>query len=145
MKVNPYDISCRDTCSDLKIIELTNDEFIAIKLKDIDNFTNKRCSKIMEVTEKEFNNILNSARNKIASSITQDKCFKIIIKEEIEEENIKENELFEMKYCKFRCSICGCVYYINYKVNDIICPKCNSKKVMANDEAGFCKKWIYSK
>lgn len=138
------DVNCK-SCDDIEIVELTNDEFEAIRYRDISKYTTKQCSKKMNITEKKFKKILESARSKVSIALESEKCLKLIIKEEIEDNKIEEDDLFEMKCCKFRCAICGCVYYINYESEDILCPKCSSKKVMTSEDAGFCKKWMISK
>ena len=34
---------------------------------------------------------------------------------------------------------------VNYENGSIVCPKCNSNKVMTSEEAGFTKKWFNKK
>lgn len=124
----------------LKEIELSKIEIQAIKLKDIEGYSDKKCSKIMGITVKDFEKIICKARKKVAIALDDGRCIKIIIKEE----EIKE-DLSDLKACKFRCATCGYIYYVNYEFQEIVCPKCNSTKVMSSEEAGFFKKWSYKK
>lgn len=113
-----------------KSIKITPIEIEAIKLVDIENLKNKRCAKRLKMSNDQFSNIVLSARKKMATSIIEN--IPITIEESIPEKKITT-------ICKFRCAICGEIYMVNYLNNEIICPLCNSNKVMTNKEAGFCK------
>ncbi|WP_296648835.1 DUF134 domain-containing protein [Romboutsia sp. 13368] len=113
-------------------IELTTIELKALELKDINNYTDKRCASLMNIDIKEYNNILNSAREKVTKAIIDGNEISII--------DISINE--EPKcttLCKFRCAVCGQIYEIDYTKEDIKCPLCLSSKIMTNEEAGFLK------
>ena len=45
-------------------VELTSIELKALELKDINNYNDKKCAHIMNINIKEYNNILNRAREK---------------------------------------------------------------------------------
>lgn len=113
-----------------KSIKITPIEIEAIKLVDIENLKNKRCAKRLKMSNDQFSNIVLSARKKMATSIIEN--IPITIEESIPEKKITT-------ICKFRCAVCGEIYMVNYLNNEIICPLCNSNKVMTNKEAGFCK------
>lgn len=113
-----------------KSIKITPIEVEAIKLIDIENLKNKRCAKRLKMSDDQFSNIVLSARKKMATSIIEN--IPITIEESIPEKKITT-------ICKFRCAVCGEIYMVNYLNNEIICPLCNSNKVMTNKEAGFCK------
>lgn len=113
-----------------KSIKITPIEIEAIKLIDIENLKNKRCAKRLKISDDEFSDIVLSARKKMATSIIEN--IPIII-----EENINQKKITTI--CKFRCAVCGEIYMVNYLNNKIACPLCNSSKIMANKEAGFCK------
>ena len=125
---------------ELEEVKLTKEEMEAINLRDVKGYTKRECSKRMEISGKNFQNLIEEARKKISIALIEGKSIKITVEEEVEEE-----DLHDVKACKFRCAICGYIYYVNYEYQDIVCPKCNSTKVMSSEEAGFSKKWSIKK
>ena len=125
---------------ELEEIKLTKEEMEAINLKDVKGYTKRECSKKMGISRKNFQILIEEARKKISRALIEGKSIKLILEEEVEEE-----DLHDVKACKFRCAICGYIYYVNYEYQDIVCPKCNSRKVMSSEDAGFSKKWSYKK
>lgn len=134
---------CIRTNDNLEEIKLTKEEIQAINLRDREGYSNKKCSQKMGMTLKSFEKLIYEARKKITLALTDGKSIKITIKEETKK--VEENDLYAIKSCKFRCATCGYIYYINYEFQDIVCPKCNSSKIMSSEDAGFCKKWSHSK
>lgn len=113
-------------------VELTTIELKALELKDINNFNDKKCASIMNTDIKEYNNILNNAREKITKALIDGDEISII--------DISINEQPKCNtLCKFRCAVCGQIYEIDYTKEDIKCPLCLSSKIMTNEEAGFLK------
>ena len=113
-------------------VELTTIELKALELKDINNFNDKKCASIMNTDIKEYNNILNHAREKITKALIDGDEISII--------DISVNEQPKCNtLCKFRCAVCGQIYEIDYTKEDIKCPLCLSTKIMTNEEAGFSK------
>ncbi|MGL4912373.1 MAG: DUF134 domain-containing protein [Romboutsia sp.] len=112
-------------------VELTLIEIEAIRLSDVECLNDKKVAKKMDLTQEEFKKLLNNARKKIGIALVDGISIKIIDKEEVKEEITT--------LCKFRCSICGEIYTVNYLDSEIICPLCNSTKIMTNEEAGFYK------
>lgn len=112
-------------------IKLTFIEMEIIRLSDIEFLSDKKAAKKMSMTVEDYKKLLINARKKIAIALLDGVVIKIIDKEDIKTEI---NTL-----CKFRCAICGEIYNINYLNDKIICPLCNSTKIMKNKEAGFCK------
>ena len=79
-------------------VELTTIELKALELKDINNFNDKKCAIIMNISVKEYNNILNKAREKVTKAL--------IDKDEINIIDISVNEQPKCTtLCKFRCAI----------------------------------------
>ena len=113
-------------------VELTTIELKALELKDINNYTDKRCASLMKIDVKEYNNILNSAREKVTKAIIDGNEISII------DISISEEPKCTT-LCKFRCAVCGQIYEIDYTKEDIKCPLCLSSKIMTNEEAGFLK------
>ena len=124
---------------ELEEVKLTKEEMEAINLKDVKGYTKRECSKRMGISGKNFQNLIEEARKKISIALIEGKSIKITVEE------VEEKDLHDVKACKFRCATCGYIYYVNYEYQDIVCPKCNSTKVMSSEEAGFCKKWSYKK
>ncbi len=109
---------------------ITNLELEIIKLIDIKKYSISRCSEELKISKKEVKKNLNSVREKIVNGLLNEESFeieKLEIKEEEKEENI----------CKFRCSVCGKIYSVNYKNGSIICPLCFSSKVMDKKTANI--------
>lgn len=125
---------------ELEEVKLTKEEMEAINLRDVKGYTKRECSKRMEISGKNFQNLIEEARKKISIALIEGKSIKITVEDEVEEE-----DLYDAKACKFRCAVCGYIYYVNYEYQDIVCPKCNSTKVMSSEEAGFSKKWSIKK
>ncbi|MFR4764741.1 MAG: DUF134 domain-containing protein [Paraclostridium sordellii] len=63
-------------------LKLSKLELEAIKLVDIEKIKVKKCAKKMKITVDEFEEILNSARTKIAKNILDGNTIKIIVEEE---------------------------------------------------------------
>lgn len=123
-----------DIINDEEVIEISPAELKVLKLKNIKNINEKKCAKEMNLTTKEFKNIIFSVDNKITKALTEG--ISIIIKDEkeIDPEDIVKT------ICKFKCAVCGKIFTINYEKDEIICPLCLSSKVMTSNEAGFIKK-----
>ncbi len=108
-----------DTIKNEEVIEISPVELKALKLKNLKKINEKKCAKEMNITTKEFENIIS-----------------IIIKDEKE----IDPEDVVTTICKFKCAVCGNIFTINYEKDEIICPLCLSSKVMTSEEAGFIKK-----
>lgn len=113
-------------------LKLSKKEIEALKLIDIEELKPKVCAKKMNLKMNEFENILSNARYKIAKEIYYNNCIKIVIEEEIPED--------DTLYFTFRCAVCGTIYKVNGYEEKIACPLCLSNKVMSAKEAGFNKK-----
>ena len=64
---------------DLEEIELSLEEFEAIRLKDKLNLDQKECAEKMNISQPTFHRLINSARNKIARAIVEGLAIKINI------------------------------------------------------------------
>lgn len=117
-----------------EVIEINPSELKALKLKNIKNINEKKCAKEMNLSTKEFEDIISSVYNKITKALTEG--ISIIIRDEKE---IDPKDIVTT-ICKFKCAICGNIFTINYKKDEIICPLCLSSNVMTSEEAGFMKK-----
>ena len=62
---------------ELEEVVLTVEEFESLRLKDVNDMDQVDAAKKMNVSQPTFNRILNSARKKIATAITEGKAIKI--------------------------------------------------------------------
>jgi len=63
---------------DLEEVTLNHAEFEALRLKDLQGFSQEECAKQMEVSQPTFHRILLSARKKTSEAIIKGKAIKII-------------------------------------------------------------------
>jgi len=70
----PQGISMRQ----LEVIELTNEEIEALRLKNIKDLDQTECAKLMKTSQSTFQRILSSAYKKISKALIQGKAIKII-------------------------------------------------------------------
>ena len=64
----------------LKIMNLTMEEIEALRLKNIKNFEQIKCAKIMKTSQSTFQRILSSAYKKISEALIEGKAIKIVKK-----------------------------------------------------------------
>lgn len=122
--------------SEIEEVEIKVEELEAIRLKDIEQLTQEECANKMDISRQTFQNIIDSARNKIAIALTESKAIRIA------------GGHYTTRFCKFKCAECGHIYTVKYEQDQIICPKCSSKKVMCTmctKKENFCKKWCCKK
>lgn len=114
-----------------KIDEMTLklEELEAMRLKDIEDLNQEECAKRMQVSRQTFQNIIDSARKKVAIALTDGKAIKI------------DGGNYRASFCKFKCFNCGKLYEINYEQDKHKCPSCGSDEVICSKKAGICKKW----
>ena len=102
-----------------KEVNLTEEEIKAISLKDVKGYSSKKCSKEMDMNLKDFEALIYSARKKIAIAISQGTSIKVNIEEKHEEIEESIDDCW-----KFRCAICGYIYYGDNIPDDFQCPTC---------------------
>lgn len=114
---------------EIKEIILKVEELEAMRLKDIEGLTQEECAQKMMVSRQTFQNIIDSARKKVAIALTEGKAIKI------------SGGHYTTKLCKFKCLNCGIIYEINYEQDRHRCPSCGSKEVMCRKKKSFCNNW----
>jgi predicted DNA-binding protein (UPF0251 family) len=114
---------------ELDEVILKLEELEAIRLKDIEDLNQEECAEKMEVSRQTFQNIIDSARKKIAIALSEGKAINI------------SGGNYTTSLCQFKCMDCGNVYEINYKQHRESCPICGSTKVMCSRKSEFCKNW----
>ncbi|MEN4017959.1 MAG: DUF134 domain-containing protein [Methanobacterium sp.] len=100
----------------IKPVDITIDEFEAIRLKDYQNIKQKKAAEIMDVSQPTFHRTLNSAREKIAKALVEGKIIKI-----------KGGDFVADKE-RYKCKSCGFEWYSPEKEYDE-CPDCKSEYI----------------
>jgi len=114
---------------EIEEIALKVEELEAMRLKDIENLTQEECAKKMHISRQTFQNIIDSARGKVAIALAEGKAIRI------------KGGYYTTKHCKFRCLDCSSTYQVNYERDKYNCPLCGSPRVMCSKKSGFCRKW----
>ncbi|SMC16242.1 Predicted DNA-binding protein, UPF0251 family [Clostridium acidisoli DSM 12555] len=104
------------------------EELEAMRLKDIEELNQEECAKRMHVSRQTFQNIIDSARKKIATAIIEGKGINI------------SGGNYTRNVCEFKCRDCGNVYEIKYEEDRSVCPICGSEKVICSKKDNFCSK-----
>lgn len=117
----------------LEEVTLKVEELEAIRLKDIEGLSQNQCAEHMEVSRQTFQNIIDSARKKIAVALTAGKAIRIAGGD------------YKASYCRFICSECGKLYDIRYEQDKKQCPSCGSIKVHCSEKQCQCKKMCCKK
>jgi predicted DNA-binding protein (UPF0251 family) len=126
---NTYFVPLGKPKCELEEIVLKVEELEAMRLKDIEELNQEECAEKMQVSRQTFQNIIDSARKKIAIALTEGKAVNIT------------GGHYTTNHCKFKCMDCGSIYDINYEQDKITCPICGSEKVICGKKARFCGKW----
>lgn len=124
-----YFVPCGKQKCKIEDVILKVEELEAIRLKDIEDLKQEDCAEKMQVSRQTFQNIIDSARKKIAIALTEGKGLRI------------DGGHYTTKQCKFKCLNCGEIYDVNYVQDKLECPKCGSKDVTCSKKQTFCKKW----
>lgn len=118
---------------DIEEVNLKVEELEAMRLKDIEGLNQEECAEKMEISRQTFQNIIDSARQKVAEALTQGKAIKI------------GGGHYTSKHCKLKCMDCNTVYEINSEDDQNTCPSCNSKNVGCIKRMESCEKWCRKK
>jgi len=126
---NNYFVPLGKPKCELEEVLLKVEELEAMRLKDIEELNQEECAERMQISRQTFQNIIDSARKKIAIALTEGKAINI------------NGGYYTTKHCKFKCMDCQGIYEINYEQDKSICPICGSEKVICGKKARFCGKW----
>ncbi|MBC8059191.1 MAG: DUF134 domain-containing protein [Clostridiaceae bacterium] len=102
------------------------EEFEAMRLKDVEDLNQEECAERMEISRQTFQNIIDSARKKIALALIEGKAINI------------SGGNYSRNMCKFKCSSCENVYEIKYEEDRNTCPECGGKEIVCNQKNNFC-------
>lgn len=118
---------------EIEEVVLKVEELEAMRLKDIEELNQEECAEKMQVSRQTFQNIIDSARKKVAIALTEGKAIRI------------EGGNYTTNHCKYKCMECGEIYDINFQQDKEACPKCKSSQVLCSKKAGFCGQWCCGK
>lgn len=105
------------------------EELEAMRLKDIENLNQEQCAERMGVSRQTFQNIIDSARKKVAIALTQGNAINI------------SGGNYTSKRCKYVCKECGSKYDIKLQQDKFVCPDCKSESVLCEKRDRECKKY----
>lgn len=109
-------------------ILLKVEELEAMRLKDIKGLNQEECAEKMQVSRQTFQNIIDSAREKVCIALTEGKAIRI------------SGGHYTMTHCRFKCMKCGCEYQINFEQDKYVCPECGSEQVICRKKTEFCRR-----
>ena len=100
----------------LEPIEITIDEFEAIRLRDYHDIQQKKSAEIMEISQPTFHRILTSARKKISKALIEGNTINIVGGDYITDKK------------RYKCNVCS-FKWSNPKKEYDKCPECESKDI----------------
>lgn len=118
---------------ELNEVAIKVEELEAMRLKDIEELNQEECAERMHVSRQTFQNIIDSARKKVALALTEGKAINI------------NGGNYTRNLCSFKCTACGKVYEIKYEEDKNACPSCGSSDVMCSKKSDFCHKVCHKK
>lgn len=128
-----YFVPCGKPKCEIEEVDLKLEELEAMRLKDIEGLNQEECADKMHVSRQTFQNIIDSARKKVATALTEGNAIRI------------SGGNYRANFCKFKCFNCGNLYEIKYEQDKYVCPVCGSDKVICSKKADICKKWCKTK
>ena len=126
---NTYFIPLGKRKCEVEEIALKIEELEAMRLKDIEGLSQEECAEKMQVSRQTFQNIIDSARRKVAIALTQGNAIHI------------SGGNYTSGSCRFKCLNCGKVYDLNYEHDKHTCPYCGSNEVVCEKMKRFCHRW----
>ncbi len=123
---NTYFIPYGNGKCEVEEIILKVEELEAMRLKDIEGLNQKECAESMQVSRQTFQNIIDSARRKVAMALVQGNAIHIW------------GGHYTSGSCRFKCLDCGEVYSMSYEKTRHICPSCGSNEALCEKKNRFC-------
>ena len=117
--------SGKKKCETKEII-LKIEELEAMRLKDNEGYNQEKCAKEMEVSRQTFQNIIESARKKVATALINGYAI-----------NISGGDYIS-KNCSFKCLDCNEIYGLNKNRDSRVCPNCGSENVVCKNKNKVC-------
>lgn len=106
--------------------KLKLEELEAMRLKDIEHLSQEEAAKLMQVSRQTFQNIIDSARNKVALALTEGTAIRIC------------GGHYKIKDCKLKCDHCGHTYKLENIQDRHKCPVCKSEDVICSSKGRKC-------
>ncbi|NLX61158.1 MAG: DUF134 domain-containing protein [Tissierellia bacterium] len=113
----------------LEEITLKVEELEALRLKDIEGLSQEECAKSMEVSRQTFQNIIDSARRKVAMALIQGNAIHV------------NGGDYTIGLCKIKCLSCQQLYIMDHEKDRPVCPFCGSKEIICHKNNRFCHRW----
>ena len=126
---NTYFIPLGKRKCEVEEITLKVEELEAMRLKDIEGLSQEECAEKMEISRQTFQNIIDSARRKVAMALTQGKAIHI------------SGGNYVSGSCQFKCLKCSKIYDLNDEHDNQTCPHCGSSEVICEKRNRFCHRW----
>ncbi len=104
------------------------EELEALRLKDVEGFSQEACAEKMHVSRQTFQKIIDTARNKVALALTKGAGIRIT------------GGSFVTKKCKIQCTDCGHIYEPNFEDDKVTCPMCGSRRIQCMQKHTHCMK-----
>lgn len=117
----------RKNC-ELEDIIIKVEELEAMRLKDIEELNQEECAERMQISRQTFQNIIDSARKKVAIALIEGKAINI------------NGGNYTRNVCEFKCMACSKIYEVKYEEDKHFCPECGSKEVTCFRKNNFCHK-----
>lgn len=122
---NTYFIPLGKKRCEVEEVTLKIEELEAMRLKDIEGLNQEECAEKMQVSRQTFQNILDSARRKVATALTQGEAIHI------------NGGTYTTGLCRLRCLNCGKVFDLNKHT----CPSCGSNEAVCEKRKSLCHRW----
>lgn len=111
--------------------QLKIEELEAMRLKDIEGLSQFECAEKMGISRQTFQNIIDSARKKVALALTTGNAIHIT------------GGNYTTNVCQLKCFDCGYLYNVNLEQDKQNCPSCDSPNVGCSKKTAPCKKWCW--
>lgn len=109
-------------------VVLKFEELEAIRLKDLEKMNQEECAEKMGISRQTFQNIIESAREKVAKALTDGKAINI------------SGGHYTIKECRYVCKECGSVYEVEVEHDKRKCPECRSNRVGCKRRRQMCNR-----
>ena len=113
---------------EIEEISIKVEEFEAMRLKDVEDLNQEECAERMQISRQTFQNIIDSARKKIAIALIDGKAINI------------SGGNYTRNVCQFKCLSCANTYEIKYEEDRNTCPDCGGKEIVCNPKNNFCQR-----
>ncbi len=102
------------------------EELEAMRLKDIEKMSQEEAAAMMQISRQTFQNIIDSARNKVVSALVEGKAIRI------------GGGNYKIMECKIECHHCGKEYMLENIKDRHSCPVCHSQDVYCHSKQKRC-------